>query len=169
MGKLSLPSVADFGQTVKQSSTNLVTLYSGIVEQIKDGPPKVQKLVAWVVYGRRPLAFQELEAALATQMDSKSKDGTEEHRFDLTRGALNSAAGIILEIINNTVHLIHQSAKDFILRERKLVGASCFNGLDLIVYVSGVFFDIFEFRRLSERALWLQRRVKSAEKRVSSS
>ena len=71
-------------------------------------------------------------------MDSKGKEGTEAHRFDLTREAINSAAGIILEIINKTVHFIHQSAKDFILRERKLVGASCFNGLDPNAYLSGV-------------------------------
>lgn len=47
--RLSLPSVADLGETVKQSSTGLVTLYSSIVEQIKEVPLKVQKLVAWVV------------------------------------------------------------------------------------------------------------------------
>ena len=134
--RLSLPSVADLRDTVKQSSTDLVTLYSGIAEKIKEGPPKVQKLVAWVVYGRRPLTLQELEAALATQMDSTTKEGTEEHRFDLTREALKSAAGIILEIVHNTVHVIHQSAKDFVLES--LVGASCFNGLDPDSYLSKV-------------------------------
>ncbi len=141
--RLSLPSVADLRDTVKQSSTDLVTLYSGIVEQIKEGPPKVQKLVAWVVYGRRPLTLQELEAALATQMDSTTKEGTEEHRFDLTREALNSAAGIILEIVHNTVHVIHQSAKDFVLEN--LVGAPCFNGLDPDSYLSKVCLTYLNF------------------------
>lgn len=136
MERLSLPSVADLGEIVKQSSTDLVTLYSGIVKKIEEGLPKVQKLVAWVVYGQRPLTLQELEAALATQMDSTTKEGTEEYRFDLTREALNSAAGIILEIVDNTVHVIHQSAKDFVLG--KLVGASCFNGLDPNSYLCKV-------------------------------
>lgn len=146
MEGLSLPSVADLGETVKQSSTDLVTLYSGIVEKIKEGPPKVQKLVAWVVYSRKPLTLQELEAALATQMDSKTKEGTEEHQFALIEEELNSAAGIILEITNNNVHLIHQSAKDFILKERKLVGASCFNDLDPKAYLGRVCLIYLNFK-----------------------
>lgn len=79
MERLSLPSVADLGKTVKQSSTDLGTLYSGIAEQIKEGPPKVRNLFAWVVYGQRPLTLQELEAALEAQMDSSTKAGTEEY------------------------------------------------------------------------------------------
>ena len=158
MEGLSVPSVADLGETDKQSSTDLVTLYSGIVEQIKEGPPKVQKLVAWVVYSRKPLTLQELEAALVTQMDSKTKEGTEEHQFDLTKEALNSAAGIILEITNNNVHLILQSAKDFILKERKLVGASCFNELDPKAYLSRVCLIYLNFedcyRRLQNGDTW---------------
>lgn len=114
----------------------------------------MQKLVAWVVCSRKPLTPQELEAALATQMDSKTKEGTEEHQFALIEEELNSAAGIILEITNNNVHLIHQSAKDFILKERKLVGASCFDDLDPKAYLGRVCLIYLNFR-LSEGALWL--------------
>lgn len=82
------------------------------------------------------MTLQELEAALVTHMDSTSKEATEEHRFDLTREALNSAAGIILETTDSTVHVIYQSAKDFALE--KLVGSSCFNGLGPYSYLSKV-------------------------------
>lgn len=39
--RLSLPLVAELRNTVRKSSTDLVTLYSGIVKKIKEGPPKV--------------------------------------------------------------------------------------------------------------------------------
>ncbi|KAH0559934.1 hypothetical protein GP486_003549 [Trichoglossum hirsutum] len=79
-----------------------------------------QKLVAWVVYGRQPLTLGELEAALATQMDSRNKRSTENYRTDLTEEVLKNATGIILEITDGKVHLIHQSARDFLLEKRQL-------------------------------------------------
>ena len=82
------------------------------------------------------MTLHELEAAFETQTDSTTKEGTEEYQFNLTRDSLNSAAGIILEIIDNTVHVIQQSAKGFFLE--KLVDASYFNGLDPNSYLGKV-------------------------------
>jgi hypothetical protein len=65
------------------------------------------------VYGRRPLTLKELEAALTTQLDFKSKVSTDEYRIDLTTEAVTSASGVILEIIDNDrVHLIQCWASD---------------------------------------------------------
>lgn len=145
LGRLSLPVVADLGATMSQIPTGLVALYSSIIKQVKEGSPKGQKLVAWVVYGRRPLTMKELEAALATQTDSKNLESTEIYRPNLTKEALASTAGIILETTNGTVHLIHQSAKDFIVREDRLAGCSCFEGMAPNLYLAKICMTYLNF------------------------
>jgi hypothetical protein len=57
-----------------------------------------------------------LEAALAMQMNSTSKTSTDDYYTELTPNAVTSAVGIILEIIDNKIHIIYQTAKDFYSR-----------------------------------------------------
>lgn len=121
--RMVLPSVAKLTRAIDESSTDLDELYSDITRQIGEGPVEGQKLLAWVVYGRRTLTLKELEAALATQIDSESKESTEDFRADLNEDVVASTAGVILEISADTVHLIHQSAKDFILNRNQLANS----------------------------------------------
>jgi hypothetical protein len=135
---MTLPSPATPRDIIEESSTDLNELYLGIINRIMEGTQEEQKLLVWIVYGRRPLTLKELEAALATQMDSKSKISTDEHRIDLTAEAVTSAAGVILEITDDKVHLIHQSAKDFLLRNRQLSSAKFCNELNPNIYLAKV-------------------------------
>jgi hypothetical protein len=135
---MTFPTPAKLRSIIEESPTDLDKLYLGIIDRIMEGSQEEQKLLVWVVYGRRPLTLKELEAALATQMDSKSKASTDEHKIDLTAEAVTSAAGVILEITDNNVHLIHQSAKDFLLRNQQLSYAEFCNGLDPNVYLAKV-------------------------------
>jgi hypothetical protein len=135
---MTFPTLAKLRGIIEESPTDLDKLYLGVINRIMEGSQEEQKLLVWVVYGRRPLTLKELEAALATQMDSKSKASTDEHKIDLTAEAVTSAAGVILEITDNNVHLIHQSAKDFLLRNQQLSYAEFCNGLDPNVYLAKV-------------------------------
>jgi hypothetical protein len=137
--KITLPSLAKLRGIIEESPTDLDELYLTIINRIMEGTQEEQKLLAWVVYGRRPLTLKELEAALATQLDSKSKASTDEYRIDLTAEAVTSAAGVILEITDDDrVHLIHQSAKDFLLKNQQLSVAEFCNGLNPNIYLAKV-------------------------------
>jgi hypothetical protein len=142
---ITLPLLAKIKKIIRESSTDLDELYSSIIEKIMNGDEEEQKLLAWVVYGRRPLTLKELEAALATQMDPTSNASTEDYYTELTPNAITSAAGIILEIIDNKVHLIHQTAKDFLLKNHQLRAARFCSGHDLNVYLAKVCMTYLSF------------------------
>ncbi|KAL5349520.1 hypothetical protein ACLOAV_005815 [Pseudogymnoascus australis] len=142
---ITLPSLAKVRKIVGESSTDLEELYSTIIEKIMSGDEEEQKLLAWVVYGRRPLTLKELEAALATQVNSTSKASTDDYYAELTPNAVTNAAGIILEIIDNKVHLIHQTVKDFLLKNHQLRAAKFCSGHDLNVYLAKVCMTYLSF------------------------
>ena len=80
---MTFPSLASLRGVIEEIPPGLDELYLGIINQIMDGTQELQKLLVWVIYGRQPLTLKELEVALATQMDSKSKKSTEYHRTEL--------------------------------------------------------------------------------------
>ncbi|MCJ1250256.1 hypothetical protein MMC30_007482 [Trapelia coarctata] len=143
--RMLFPSLAKVRVAVKDSSTDLDELYCDIILQILQGPLEGQKLLTWVAYGRRALTLKELEAALATQIDSKSKESTEDYQASVTEQAVASAAGIILEITAGTVHLIHQSAKDFILKRHPLDKADFLADLSPDIYLAKICLTYLNF------------------------
>ncbi|KAF8251998.1 hypothetical protein K440DRAFT_595037 [Wilcoxina mikolae CBS 423.85] len=144
--KIDFPTVAGLKKTIEESSTDLDTLYYDIFRQINQRSKFAQKLVVWVVYGKRPLTLRELEAALATQMDSKNEESTKDHKTALTSKSLASVLGVILEsTAEGFVRLIHQSAKDFIM-DRNLLANSLFGtNIDPNVYIAKVCMTYLNF------------------------
>ncbi|PTB43001.1 hypothetical protein M441DRAFT_45014 [Trichoderma asperellum CBS 433.97] len=134
----TLLSEADMEQIINESPSDLTELYESIVNQIMQSNDKVtQKLLIWTVFGRRALTLNELEDALAIQEDSKSIESIRKYRIqDLTDSKITSAAGIILEIVNGKVYLIHQSAKDFLLESEHLAKAVFCRGLRPGIYLA---------------------------------
>ena len=138
LSKISLPSVAEISRIIETSPTDLDELYRTIMDQIMKGNTNQQKLLAWVVYGQRPLTLKELKAALATQIDSRNKASTEKYQITLSAKTIAEAAGVILEITDGKVHLIHQSAKDFLLKNGQLKSARFCNDKDPNIYLAKV-------------------------------
>jgi dephospho-CoA kinase len=159
----TLASRAIVEKIVAESPTDLDQLYNSIIGPIMKGSQQEQRILAWVVYGRRPLSLTELEAALATQMDSRNEKSTHDHKVSLTQDKVTSAMGIIVDIIDNRVHLIHQSAKDFLIKNQQLSGAEFCNGLDPNIYLAKICmiyltFEDFETGPCGERATLETRR-----------
>jgi hypothetical protein len=119
--RIRFPSVAKLQETIRSNPTDLNTLYSGIFDKIIGSSVIEQKLVVWVAYDRQPLTFKELETAVSIQANSKSQASTQDYMVNLTSELLTSALGIILESIDGVIHLIHQSAKDYIHVAEKYV------------------------------------------------
>jgi ankyrin repeat protein len=138
LSKISLPSKAEVRRIIETSPTDLDELYRTIIDRIMKGNPSQQKLLVWVVYGQRPLTLEELKAALATQIDSRNKASTEEYQISLSAKTIAEDAGVILEITHGKVHLIHQSAKDFLIKNGQLKSASFCNNQDPSIYLAKV-------------------------------
>ncbi|KAI9862990.1 MAG: hypothetical protein M1813_004163 [Trichoglossum hirsutum] len=138
LGTIRFPSPARLMETVEESPTDLNKLYQSIVDQVMEGEVEEKMLLTWVVYGRRPLTLEELEAALAIQETSRTRASTDKYRAGLTAKAVTSAMGVILDITDNRVHLIHQSAKDFLLRNNQLNRARLFRCQNPNIYLAKV-------------------------------
>jgi ankyrin repeat protein len=138
LSKISLPSVAEISRIIETSPTDLDELYRTIMDRIMKGNTNQQKLLAWVVYGQRPLTLKELKAALATQIDCRNKASTEKYQITLSAKTIAEDAGVILEITHGKVHLIHQSAKDFLLKNGQLKSARFCNDKDPNIYLAKV-------------------------------
>ena len=144
--KIDFPTVAGLKKTIKESSTDLNTLYDDLFRQIDQRSEFAQKLVVWVVYSKRPLTLRELEAALATQQDSKNEECTKDYKTALTSKSLASVLGVILEsTTEGFVRLIHQSAKDFIIGRNLVVNSSFGTNIDPNVYIAKVCMTYLNF------------------------
>ncbi|KAH8667741.1 hypothetical protein BGZ61DRAFT_365055 [Ilyonectria robusta] len=159
----SLLSQADLEEMISDSPSDLTELYQGIVDQIMEiNDVAQQKLLTWAVYGRRALTLVELEEALAVQEGSISKESTDKHRISLTKGTITSAAGVILEVINGRLYLIHQSAKDFLLKSKCLATAQFCRSLHPNIYLARVCmtflcFEDFELGPCGDREVLAER------------
>lgn len=121
--KVATPLLSEAGmeEMINESPSDLEKLFENIISGIKEAKDiTAQKLLIWVVYGRRPLTLAELEEAIAVQDDSTSKGSTKKYSVALTESGVTTATGVILEIIDGKIHLVHQSAKDFLLKSGHL-------------------------------------------------
>jgi hypothetical protein len=79
-----------------------------------DDAKAAKNILRWVVWAERPLALQELAIAIAIRPEHRSTSELSELlRFDLERD-LHSILGPLINIRNGFVHLVHQSAKDYL-------------------------------------------------------
>ncbi|KAF8534241.1 hypothetical protein BDD12DRAFT_896545 [Trichophaea hybrida] len=79
-------------------------------------------------------------------MGSKNEDSTKDHKTDLTPKSLASILGVILETTaEGFVHLIHQSAKDFIIDRNLFVNSSFGANIDPNIYIAKVCMTYLNF------------------------
>ncbi|KAL7908137.1 hypothetical protein GGI35DRAFT_54680 [Trichoderma velutinum] len=132
-------SLADMEQIINESPSHLTDLYESLLFQVLQSEDVAgQKLLIWTVFGRRALSLNELEVALATQEGSKSQESIEKYRIRLTERTITSDVGVFLEIFNEKVYLIHQSAKDFLLNNKWLAEAEFGRGLRPNLYLAKI-------------------------------
>ncbi|KAM0446042.1 hypothetical protein ACHAO4_009487 [Trichoderma viride] len=139
--KVATPLLSEAGmeEMINESPSDLEKLFENIISRIKEAKDiTAQKLLIWAVYGRRPLTLAELEEAIAVQDDSTSKDSTKKYSVALTESGVTTATGVILEIIDGKIHLVHQSVKDFLLKSGHLAEFAFCTGLHPTSYLANV-------------------------------
>ncbi|KAL5092096.1 hypothetical protein Trisim1_001987 [Trichoderma cf. simile WF8] len=126
-------------QMINNTPSRLTDLYESILIPIMQSRDiAAQKLLIWTVFSRRALALDELEESLAIQETSESQKSIWKHRVYLTEKSVTSALGVFLEIADGKVYLIHQSAKDFLLKSERLAEAEFCRGLHPNLYLAKI-------------------------------
>ncbi|KAL7955267.1 hypothetical protein V8C34DRAFT_327435 [Trichoderma compactum] len=135
----TLLSRADMEQMINETPSRLTDLYESILIPIMQSRDiAAQKLLIWTVFSRRALTLDELEESLAIQETSKSQESIGKYRVYLTEKSVTSAVGVFLEIADGKVYLIHQSAKDFLLKSEQLAEAEFCRGLHPNLYLAKI-------------------------------
>ncbi|OPB46269.1 ankyrin repeat protein [Trichoderma guizhouense] len=135
----TLLSRADMEQMINETPSRLTDLYESILLPVMQSRDKsAQKLLIWTVFSRRALTLDELEESLAIQETSKSQESIGKYRVYLTEKSVTSAVGAFLEVADGKVYLIHQSAKDFLLKSKLLAEAEFCRGLHPNLYLAKI-------------------------------
>ena len=103
--------------TLKKLPPDLPGVYINIMRKIrKEDETAAQLILRWVVWALRPLRLQELTIAIAILPRHTSMSSMEDDMHLDMRRVLRIVFGPMLRIEDDdTVHLVHQSAKDFLV------------------------------------------------------
>jgi hypothetical protein len=152
-------------EKLKSLPKTLPALYTDILLKIKpEDQEYATTILRWMVWAVRPLTLQELTIAIAIRPDDTSMSSLEGEMESNMGKVLRQLFGPMINIRGDEVHLVHQSAKDFLrsgeLAEHDHLGfLSCLrpteSNLQLIVrcltYLS---FDEFEVGPVNARHYW---------------
>ncbi|KAJ5683416.1 ankyrin [Penicillium macrosclerotiorum] len=76
-----------------------------------------RRLLEIIVAARRPLKLSEIDIALEIQPNHTSFDELDLEGLDKRREWIRHACGLFVSVIDSRVYLIHQTARDFLLRQ----------------------------------------------------
>ncbi|OQD63020.1 hypothetical protein PENPOL_c010G05213 [Penicillium polonicum] len=105
-------------QAVRSLLRNLPTtvddVYNSILRKATD-QAQAKKLLQIIVAATRPLSLDEVGVALAITEETQCYEDLELHRGEQLAIAVRNTCGLFVHIVDETVFLIHQSAKDFLV------------------------------------------------------
>ena len=103
-------------KSLKSLPPDLPGVYMNILRNIRARDHKTAlSILQWVVWAIRPLTLQELTIAIAVQPAHTSMSSMQDVMHIDIRQVLRLVFGPMLRVEeDNTVHLVHQSAKDFL-------------------------------------------------------
>jgi hypothetical protein len=169
-------------EKLKSLPKTLPGLYTDILLKVKpEDQEYATTILRWVVWAVRPLTLQELTIAIAVRPDDTSMSSLEgEMELDLSK-VLRLLFGPMIDIRGDEVHLVHQSAKDF-LRSGELPEGSSHDHSGFLSYLrltesnlqltvsclTYLSFDEFEEGPVNARYFWEYGRTKIQKGRFLS-
>ena len=99
---------------VRTLPTTVDDVYNSILRKATDRS-QAKKLLQIIVAATRPLSLNEIGVALAITEETKCYEDLELQRGEQLAIAVRNTCGLFVHIVDETVLLIHQSAKDFLV------------------------------------------------------
>ena len=97
--------------------------YTAILDRSTDRP-RAKKLLHIVVAARYPLSLRDMNIALAVQEDSRSYEDLDLEPEELFHTTLRNLCGLLVSVSDSRIFLIHQTAKEFLIRDEAIVTPS---------------------------------------------
>ena len=100
---------------IKNSSQDLDNLYHLLIQSLVQRDRSHARILACVIYARRPLTLRALEDAVAFNPKETytNYEQCEQDKPSLTPNAFYNAFGTLLDVAEDKVYCIHQSIKDY--------------------------------------------------------
>lgn len=126
---IEFPTLIKITEAIEGSPEELETFYGHLVSEARDKSEENARILAWVVYARHPLDLKALGDAIAINSQRRYRSYKEYSREipKLTPRSVRRNLGTLLDVIEDTVYLIHQSVKDFFQEKDPL--QSSFDGV----------------------------------------
>ncbi|KAL7781120.1 ankyrin repeat-containing domain protein [Trichoderma afarasin] len=100
--------------------------YDRILSKSYD-PKEATKILHIVVAAERALSLEELGFALSIRSDHQSYDDIDTKSEDRSRESIRDTCGLFVTIIHSRVYLLHQTAKEFLVRDTKSLSTGNIN------------------------------------------
>ncbi|KAF2649650.1 hypothetical protein K491DRAFT_668590, partial [Lophiostoma macrostomum CBS 122681] len=109
-------SYAELEEIIDTENPSIDALYEKILEKAKD-TKKAQRMLHFVVSAAEPLTVAELNVAWAVKVgDGAQEYKLEDRMFPSPERGIKEVCGLFVRIIENTVVLVHQTARGFLVR-----------------------------------------------------
>ncbi|KAI1825244.1 hypothetical protein F4861DRAFT_538149 [Xylaria intraflava] len=111
---ISFPNQRVVLEVISGSSQELYQLYADLV-RVACESTTLQRLLAWVIYGGRPLSCKEIGAAVSVDPHKTyaSHEEFSEHKLTITETDIQREIGTLIDIVDGRIYFIHQSVRDF--------------------------------------------------------
>lgn len=104
-------------KVIEESPTKLNGLYCRILADIElESQPLAAKILRILVGSLRPLTATEVQVALAIDLDHQTIRSVEEESDPAVERTIRFVLGPLVHIHDSQVHLVHQSAKEFLVK-----------------------------------------------------
>lgn len=125
VGNLEWVTMNAVKDEIAQSSEELYELYEDLVQRATKKTEMTARILALVVYAKRPLRCEELQDAVAinpTTNKSKRYQDCLNDMPTLDAENINRVLGTLLDVVEGSVYVIHQSVRDFFETKQPLNG-----------------------------------------------
>lgn len=146
-----LRSLASDSGTPSMTNNPLYNFYMRILDTLPGDRRRIRKIFMWLVTAHTPMTLAELRVASAFEPDRHTSRAS--IKDDLALGNfgtyLKANCGALIRIVdaNQTVHLVHQSVREFFLHAKHPFS---FNLIDEEAYISTTCLTFLSFNDLSD-------------------
>ena len=115
---IDTPTKRRIEDTIKNSPQDLDNLYHLLIQSLVQRDRSHARILACVIYARRPLTLRALQDAVAINPKETytNYEQCEQDKPYLTPNAFYNAFGTLLDVAEDKVYCIHQSVKDYFER-----------------------------------------------------